>query len=262
MKSLLQFKYIFSVILLFVLSCSEIDRDNILDPKNNDSAREGIILVEAFVNTNSDSLVPDYNFKALAALDSLEMIYGKRFLSVQYHRDTQTYPDPLPDENGLSFQIEDLYEKYTSGSQKGVPDFFINGSVNRVQGASSTHNMIVRMQKFASEIAEQNNYYTIEPDLNRTGTNLSGKVRVAPLGNQRSGEMVLRIVLSYNAGNDGNRSVCQIAQQISFDAISAGEYSEKNLEIENISSRSEHITFILTDKQGQKVLCALEEELP
>ena len=53
MKSKLVFKYIFSILIIFSTACSEIDRDNILDPKNTSSKRESVVLIEAFINTSS-----------------------------------------------------------------------------------------------------------------------------------------------------------------------------------------------------------------
>ena len=47
------YRYIFSLVFLFVISCSEIDRDNILDPKNPSSKRDKVLLLEAFVNTEN-----------------------------------------------------------------------------------------------------------------------------------------------------------------------------------------------------------------
>ena len=101
--------YIFSHILLigtFAAGCKDIERDNILDPKNPNSFRPHVVTVEAFVNT-SPELPYNYNDIMLEALEQLKTIYAAKIIVSHYHRDVQEYKD-----NYALFESDQLYDKY------------------------------------------------------------------------------------------------------------------------------------------------------
>jgi len=266
MKFKLVFKYIFSFLVIISTACSEIERDNILDPKNTSSKRESILLVEAFINTSDG--VPSsytYNYDALEAIDSLSDIYDDRFIWLEYHWNTST-PDKYTDDLTVT-QGEVHYKKYTTdydpARSKGVPDIFINGAVNRVQGASEVSNVIKRVQDIASELILNNSDYTIEAEFDVLANQVEGTYRIARLGNSRSDKLQMRII-STEDNNDigkGKRTVQAIAFPESIDRIEAGEFFEKefNLQIEGFNP--DKIIFILMDESGFKVLHAIEKEL-
>ncbi len=91
----MHFKYIkyFSLLLIVLFSCDDIDRDNILDPKNPASERPQIITVEAFVNTNP-SAPHSLNDTMLLSLDQIEDEYANRIIVLDYHRNATNYIDP------------------------------------------------------------------------------------------------------------------------------------------------------------------------
>ena len=98
------FKYA-PLFLFFVLTaCKDIDRDNILDPKNPDSYRALTTMIEAFVNTENDQF---YNQDMIAALNSIKEQHGDKVVIAHFHRHAGTFMDSL---SGQENEI--LYEKY------------------------------------------------------------------------------------------------------------------------------------------------------
>ncbi len=264
MKSKLVFKYIFSFLVIISVACTEIDRDNILDPKNSSSKRESVLLLEAFINTSPN--VPSsytYNYDALEAIDSLADIYGDRLIWLEYHWNTSA-PDKYPDQWTLPLG-EILYTKYTTGFDhgrtKGVPDLFVNGAKNRVQGASSVSNVITRVQKFTSELILQTSQFTIEAEFDVISNRIEGKYRIARLGNRRSDDMIMRIIITENNGSKGKRTVTQIEHPKPIDNIDAGEFVENDFSLQIDPQKSEKIMFILMDENGDEVFHAIEKEL-
>ena len=178
--------------ILIFFQCNDLPRDNVLDPGNPNSYQSSVILVEAFVNTNNPF---PYNEWALQALDSLEVIYGSKIVIVEYHRDTQEFSDPY----SQPLIVEPLYEKYVQNSvikTKGVPDIFINGYKNRIQGASSVESVLSRVNTVLSSETGLNNYFTLEPtDIVLGDNQLRISCKIARLGNQSASNLLLRAIL-------------------------------------------------------------------
>jgi len=257
----LAYKLIFSFILLVFLSCSEIERDNILDPKNPDSKRDKVILLEAFLNTNNPL---DYNQYALDAIEALALDndINKRLIFLEYHRDTQQYSDPLIVD---PVNMEDLYERYIDYDPdrfKGVPDLFLNGAADRVQGASSASNVVSRVKKLATQQLLKYGEYTIEVDFNLNGSTIDGTYRVARLANQSSEEMQLRMIITYNSGATGKQTVSRLPIPLALDKIDSGDYLEDSFEINNVpAGKAEKLILVLTDESGINVLHAIERKI-
>jgi hypothetical protein len=248
------YKFIFSSFIVLIFACTQIDRDNLLDPKNPSSKRESVLLLEAFINTNRSA--PNYNFLALEAIDSLSEIYGDRLIWVEYHWNT-TNPQYVDDLSVVG--VEDLYDDYAV--TKGIPDLFVNGSSNRVQGASSINNVIRRVQEIASDLIIKSSKYSLEAEIEQTGNQLNGTYRVARLGNERSDEMLLRIVISGNTGPTGKRCVRKIEFPINIGEIDPGEFLEDEFSINTLPENADKAVFILKDKSDLNVLYAIEKDL-
>jgi len=257
----LVYKYIFSLLIIFLLSCSEIERDNILDPKNPSSHSDKVLLLEAFVNTNNPL---DYNTYALNAIDALTLDddIKNHLIVLEYHRDTQLYSDPLEAD---SFNTENIYNSYMSYDPerfKGVPDLFLNGAEARVQGASSAGNVSNRVKDFATEQLLENGEYTIEVDFTFSTGNIDGKYRVARLGDKASEPTLLRMMITYNSGVNGKSTVSRVSSPISVAAIDAGDFIEDDFQINNIpAAKAEKLVLVLTDIDGINVLHALERNI-
>jgi hypothetical protein len=176
---------------LLFSACSDIPRDNVLDPKNPDSLRPAKILIEAFVNTGNPFT---YNQDMLAALDSLSGLYADRSAVVEYHRNTELYADPYHlNENEL------LYRHYldaAGSSLKGVPDVFINGAKYRIQGCSSVHSALMRLQQAVLKELAGNSQFTLEVACRMNGNKKAvPEVTVARLGRDSAQDILLKAVL-------------------------------------------------------------------
>jgi len=255
----LVYKYIFSLILIFFISCSEIDRDNILDPKNPSSSRDRILLLEAFVNTNNPLPYNDY---ALEAIDDLAVDddIKNHLIILEYHRDTQEFSDPLEVDNTESIYTN--YINYGLGRFKGVPDLFLNGAVARVQGASAASNVKDRVKAFATNQLLEDGEYTIEVDFELNGSNIEGKYRIARLGKESSASTFLRMIITYNSGTTGKRTVSRVSTPFSIGAINSGKYIEEDFEIPGVpAGKAEKLVLILSDNLGINILHAIEREI-
>ena len=256
------YKYIFSLLLIILVSCKEIDRDNILDPKNPSSKSEKILVLEAFVNT-ADNLHL-FNEYALAAIDELtsdDDLKG-HLIVLEYHRDTQQYTDPLEAD---SFNTEALYNSYLSidaARFKGVPDLFLNGAEARVQGASNATNVFNRVKDLAIDQLLDDGQYTIEADFELNGETISGTYRIARLGNISSNPMQLRMVITWDSGETCKKTVSRVATPLQISKIDAGKYIESDFTIDGIpAGKAEKLILILTDDSGVNILHALEKEI-
>lgn len=242
------------------------DRDNLLDPKNPDSKSDKVILLEAFVNTNNPLPYNDY---ALDAIDELELDdnLSGRLIVVEYHRNVSN--SDYNDVYTLS-GTESWYEHYITVQEskiKGAPDIFINGAYDRVQGASSTNNVVNRVKKYMTNQLIKDSEYTIEADANQNGNEIDGKFRVARLGNKSADEMVLRVITIYNASaidtsayNVGRRAVSYFEDHL-ISEINAGDYIEENFHFSVSGSKAEKIIFVLMDSNMLNILHAIEKEI-
>jgi hypothetical protein len=263
----LAYKYIFSLLLVFLLSCAEIDRDNILDPKNSSSHRDKVLLLEAFINTNNP--LP-YNEDALQAINilSADENLKDQLIVVEYHRNVT---NPAYDDSLTFVEIENWYENYTiyypqEERTKGVPDIFINGAFNRIQGASDETVVVNRVKAVTSELLLEEGKYTIEADFNQNGDEVKGKYRIAQLGNRSSDQMILRIIVTYNAETVegitgvGKRTVSYFESH-SIAAIDAGDYLEEDFQLVVDSQKADKLVFVLMDSEKLNVLHTFEKEI-
>lgn len=201
---------------------------------------------------------------ALEALDSLAQTYGKTILTLHYHRHTSQYNDPLAD--AAAIETEAHYSNYTtdythqSGRKKGVPDLFVNGPQQRVQGASSVSNVITRLSTIVSNENIEKGYYTIEPEVEISNGTLSGLCRVARLGNRQASNLILKIILTQNQAQNGARSVVKVVHDAPIAKIEAGAYLERKFTINNMPEAN-HVLFVLSRKDNGPVLHSVEVQL-
>lgn len=239
-------KYSFSlfVCLAFLTGCTDLPRDNVLDPQNPNSYQESTILLEAFVNTANPY---DYNRWALQALDSIRQMYRSDIIIAEYHRDTQQYADP-PYSNPI---FELLYDKYVSHSDpaiKGVPDIFINGISHRVQGASGVSSVISRLNAILSELVIVNSHFTLEPaDIHVSDSEITSSCKIARLGNQSAEDLLLRLIAihAYNPG-ELKRVVTNLVKSDIISRLNAGEIKTVVFDTVPITEKPAALIFSLT----------------
>ena len=228
---------------LLLISCKDIPRDNLLDPQNPDSYQESTILLEAFVNTNNPY---NYNQWALQALDSIAEIYGSRVVIAEYHRKTSVYSDSL-----FNQVFELLYDKYVQNSVspvKGVPDVFINGTGNRVQGASSVSSVLSRLNAALVDQVILENQYTLQPgEIKINGSEVNASCTIARLGNRSSENLLLKMILLQRIDNQKlKRVVRDLKKSTVISRLEAGEIKTINFDPVSFSEKPDEIIFCLT----------------
>ena len=188
----MDFKFVFKFACLSVLlwlACGNVPRDNILDPRNPDSIAAQKVMIEAFVNTSNPFSVNEY---ALQALDSLSTLYRNRIIIAEYHRNTAEYSDEYHTEKN-----ELLYQHYVArfDNFKAVPDIFMNGTSQRIQGASSTSYSVFRLEAALQDEMLKNTYFLLQPGYSREGNTISPEVRIARLGRQTVRQIIVKAMV-------------------------------------------------------------------
>ena len=262
----MSFKYLayFLTILILLLSCDDIDRDNILDPKNPASERPQIITVEAFVNTN-DSLPNVYNDFLLNALDQLESIYGDRISIAEYHRSIlPAYPDSFTSNKNeiLYGNYYDYFLSLNSNAIKGVPDVYINGTEARVQGASSTSTVLFRLQQILDPMISQNGYFTIEPMITKDGNDFIISAEIARLGSTNAENIIVKAVIISKFDNGlHKRVVIDYLKSQEMDNISNGEIKKINIGEVPMTQIETDVIFMITSVDELQVFQSIKVDL-
>ena len=223
----MDFKFIFKLFCLtglFWLACGDVPRDNILDPQNPDSITAQKVMIEAFVNTSNPFSVNEY---ALQALDSLSTFYKSRIIIAEYHRNTAEYSDAYHTEKN-----ELLYQHYVSqfDNFKGVPDIFINGTRQRIQGASSASYSIFRLEEALQEEMLKNAYFLLQPAYSREGNTISPLIRIARLGRQPVRQIIIKaLIVSHISAPFLERVVRSAVESQIISQLSPGEQKQITL---------------------------------
>jgi hypothetical protein len=259
--STFRFIAVFFLVLCYFLSCDDLPRDNLLDPKNPNSYRDHMVSIEAFVNTNNDTLFNEYMLSALA---TIEERYPGEVNIAHYHRDTRDYEDSLailPNP-----ESEFLYESYINlfDSQKGVPDVFINGSTERIKGASSVASALERIEDAIQPLLIMNSLFTIEPVVSRQGDRISFSARIARLGSKPINNILLRAVLVERVDNELYRSVVRhIEASNLIPNLGAGEQKEVEFSAFNYNTTSElSIIFTIVENETMIIHQSIEVSIP
>lgn len=257
------FKYIFRLIVLIALliSCSDIERDNLLDPKNPDSYSETPILIEAFVNT-----ALEYDEFAIQALNLIESEFGSQvdIEIIEYHRD---HPADTSDLDPYANPIFDgLHDDYAENypEDKGVPDIYVNGSQGRVFGAYNVSSVYSRLAPIISDIAGQQSQYSLEVELEASGNQLNVDYRLARLGKKSDENLQLHVILIKDYGIPGAR---RIVDKVTYpDAeliikIDEGEYAEGSIDNIACPNQPDYAIFTITKQGSITVLKTLKKEI-
>lgn len=248
---------LFLLSLLFLISCSDIDRDNILDPKNPQSRRPQTVMIEAFVNTN-ENLPLKINDTLLIALDFLHDKFENEVAIVEYHRHLPGFSDSLHiAENEL------LYSLYFEGLQqgeKGLPDVFINGIAARVQGASTVSNAIFRIEEAVQPFLVQNSHFTLEPDVQKTESRISIAITIARLGSSSIQDILVKAIVIENI--DGlllKRVVREIKKSNLIPILDNGGQEKIEFESDlNPNARNLSVIFYVTSEDELTIYQSLE----
>lgn len=238
--------------------CGDIAHDNPLDPQNPQSTRPQTILIEAFVNIN-DSLQRNINEYALAALDNLYSIHAPDVVIVDYHRNTRDYSDPYH-----RLQNETLYQRYISefNGMAGVPDVFINGTLARVQGASSINNSIQRIGSALQPFLNQDSPYALEIDYERNGDDVIPQITLARLNRPVSSaeDIIIKALLVARIDNAHLRRVVRDDASSSVQTLGKGELRKFTLPVLTIREpQSPHslVVYVIDREEVEVFQCAV-----
>jgi hypothetical protein len=255
------YRFAFKSALLFLTlaACSDLPRDNALDPRNEESYTSPVVLVEAFVNLAAPG---DYSLWALNSLQTLENTFQGNLLIVEYHRDifqdTIFYDDPYnsPGNNSLFTTLQDNYIDSAPKIPRCVPDVFVNGAVNRVSGASDSASVRDQLNRLIDDLIKERNNYKIEPAAQRKGVGVYEiSCRVACLGNQSANNLRMRVVAIKNLDDqEASRAATDVILSEALDNIDNGEYIEKDFGKKTLSGDPDAVIFILTSSDEKTVL--------
>ena len=258
------YRFIFSLaFLILVQSCDDIPRDNLLDPKNSDGHTEAVVLIETFVNTSAD--IPfDYNYWALAGLENVQSFYPDEVIVVEYHRDVQTYDD---DFNTIDSNIRytQLHQAYTFGEviPMGVPDIFINGSDNRISGASAAAVVEEKVRSVAADILNDENYFKIEIETEMIGaSSIKVSAQIAAMGNKSASDISARLIFLKDYQDFYHkRVVLDLVDNEPLEDIDKGSYIEKEFDSVNLSDTPDRVVLAILSEDGTEVLQSAIKEL-
>ncbi|MBC8184709.1 hypothetical protein H8E88_26750 [candidate division KSB1 bacterium] len=213
-------KYIFHLLLslTFLLYCGNLDRDNVLDPKNPNSKANRVVLVELFVVENTG-----YEY-CNTALDGLEELcesdnYRGKVLLLEYHLKKDNLND--------SFALPQCYDRYVEyepvQSDRGIPDAFFNGKIERVQGAS-LDKAGARYDDVLTGLTGKKSYFRFEVNKQVEGNSIDLDVKVIRLGRNKKQDLNLFVVLYEDIETDLHHYVVKkIFQPQTINSIEPGE---------------------------------------
>jgi hypothetical protein len=241
-----------------LFSCKDIPRDNVLDPKNPDSYRAQVISLEAFVNTENDQL---YNEYMISALETVVDRYPGKVLIMYYHRNTTHFTDSLAiPENEI------LYEQYIGefDDLKGVPDVFINGSYDRIKGASSVESAIERIDNAIQPLLIENTFFTIEPVVKRDNSKISISTKIARLGSQSTSDVIVRAIVAEELDSNDNSRVVRFTEISNLiPRLEPGEQKEIKFSDVSINTSNDlYVLFTVTSSQELVIHQSIEVNVP
>lgn len=258
-------KYIFSFILILFLflSCEDVDRNNLLDPKVEDGYRTSVVLVEAFVNTKHPS---DYNGWAIEGLNRLNTVYGNKIAIAQYHRniDSTYVEDPSFTNAELSQKAFNLQKRYINNygeDELYTPDIFINGVYSRVSGASSVSSVELKVRAAINSKINLKNSFTLEPEVMRiSALTYDISCRVARLGNQAMSNYKLKMIAIYDNKNYLGKQVVVDFGIKEIGAVEAGTYKTIHLGQYQFAYEPDAVIFSLCTKNELESLQCVKWE--
>jgi hypothetical protein len=180
---------------------------------------------------------------------------------MQYHRNSTYFTDSLAiPENEL------LYEQYLKkfDDLKGVPDVFINGTVDRIKGASSVEGAVERIDNAIQHLLIENAFFTIEPTVKRNNSSVSLSTKIARLGTELASDIIVRATVTerINSGID-SRVVRYMENSNLIPRIEPGEQREiKFSDLILDSNNNLYAVFTVTSNQNSIIHQSIEVPVP
>jgi hypothetical protein len=249
------FVYI-AAVLFYVYGCADLERCNPVDPKNPDSSREKIVLIESFVNQSGGSVIAE----ALAGLDQLMREYNSHnFIYLEHHVAKTPSTDPLALETSLARYLTFVPQ----ATQQGLPDVFFNGSAARVQGASTASLAYQRYREQLEGQLSEKSFFTIEATARMLQDQVVLSSRIARLGRHDASDVIVYDILAetLQAKHPVVRAIVPVK---TFDTIQCGEIKSMSTMIAlNVEwQKSQLVAYIvIQDNQTFEVLASTRVDI-
>ena len=205
---------IFAILASFITlaGCGDLERTNPLDPKNPNSQRARVVLVEAFVNQSGGAPIE----AALAGLARLDREFGDRTLIyLEHHIQKTADTDPWAIEESLT-----RYRRYVpQPSEQGIPDVFFDGH-GRVQGASDADVAYQRYRAELERMAASPSKMTIEARATLEDGQMRVNVRIARLGSSDADDVIITLAIAQEV--NGARIVRALVPMDPLGTLAAG----------------------------------------
>ena len=236
---------------ILYLHCDDLDRNNILDPKNPNSFLDRTILAEIFIN---DSTGYEFTEYALTALNNISQKdeYKEKIFIIEYHLANDGWNDLF-----ANFEFNQRYYEYVpNSSDRWLPDVMFNGLLDRVQGAS-VESIESRYLSSINKLTGDKSYFGFETEAQISGNNINLDVSVIRYGSDSKSDCTLNVVIYEDIGTNNHRHVVRkILQRQTINNIKPGEsksfsFYEQIPEVQNINNLH-FLIFIQDTKKSNK----------
>lgn len=252
-------KYLYVFLLAGITACSDLKRDNALDPKNPNAEADQIAVVENFIMhyTNVDS-IPNVIKNSQEASYELKGEYGPKILILEYHLAPSniTYQDSLATAEVLS-----RYEnEYQGSSPKGFPHTFFNGKQTNIQGASSKATAKNRYKTILDSLTLKKVKLYCEPEMLIENGVMKVGGKIARYGDSEIKDLIIEMFVLENIGDYLHCVVRQklLSQTVSqISAKEVRELEERNFTIPSgYNSGHLSVAILVKDNVSKRILQA------
>ncbi len=191
---------VFLLLTILSLGCTDLARDNTLDPKNSDAEASQTAVVESFIMhyTNVDS-VPAVIQNSQNALYELKGDYGSASLILEYHMSPS---NPAFRDTFSSANIELRYNnEYRGSTARGFPHVFFNGKQTWIQGASSQATAKDRYKIILDSLTLKKVRLYCEGTARILGDSLSVNGRIARYGDAEISNLLVEMLVIEDRGD-------------------------------------------------------------
>ncbi|MBL7993831.1 hypothetical protein JNM05_00525 [bacterium] len=186
------------VLLVCIAGCTDLARDNTLDPKNPDAEADQIAVVENFIlhYTDLDSIPSVVKYSQEATYE-LKGDYSNKMLILEYHMTPSAFQD--------SFSSADFDFRYTNdykgSTAKGFPHTFFNGKQTWIQGASSKATAKNRYKLILDSLTLKKVKLYCEGEISFKADTLTVGGRIARYGNSDIENLVVEMIVIEDKGD-------------------------------------------------------------
>ncbi len=241
-----------AILCFLIFACTDLDRDNPLDPKNPNSIADRAILVELFVNDSTGFEYTDYALDAVERLAQRQEFKDNLYV-LEYHLTNR-----IQGWNDIYAQDEfnqRYYQYVPSGKERGIPDAMFNGFVNRVQGAS-LENIDNRYSEAADQFLGQSCYFHIEAEKQISNDYMQLKVIITRYGRSDEDNLDLNAVVYEDIGIPRHHYVVrkifqkQVISEFKHSEIKSFNFTEVLPQVKNVDNL--FVLVFLQDQQSSK----------